>query len=274
MTHLNLNLSQNTFSSFSLQHLLPHLVSPTLSSQSTMSSGDSAKMHTTFKEVKIHTAKCDECDKHNSSTIYRCMTCSQQCCTPCWNKKGGDGTHLINTGMITAQPLTFLQADSYTRNKTGRKKKTAKGNSKPKQTVHLSTNDSAVPKQEIDHDGDSSINQSTSNGRDSVDTSTDQLKPTKLVEQLANSARSSAGPSSNTLSNTEQTNKRKHTATLDNELSNEGVRQYKWAFKPPQGRKKIRAPTGTIKQPASSVQTVDENEEVLPVLPPPCKLQV
>lgn len=53
-------------------------------------------MHRTFKEIKIHTAKCDQCNKHNSATIYRCEDCSEQCCTPCWNQQGEDGKHLLN----------------------------------------------------------------------------------------------------------------------------------------------------------------------------------
>ena len=82
-------------------------------------------MHTTFKEIKIHTAKCDECNKHNSSTIYRCVDCSLQCCTPCWDKKGGDGTHLIKSGVITTQKPIILKAEDVDKSKVGKKKKKA-----------------------------------------------------------------------------------------------------------------------------------------------------
>lgn len=54
-------------------------------------------VHNTFTEVKIHTAKCDHCDKHNKETIYRCTKCGRQCCTPCWQRKGGDGTHVLHS---------------------------------------------------------------------------------------------------------------------------------------------------------------------------------
>ncbi|KAL9039053.1 MAG: hypothetical protein Q9214_005031 [Letrouitia sp. 1 TL-2023] len=54
-------------------------------------------VHNTFTEVKIHTAKCDHCDKHNKETIYRCTRCGRQCCTPCWQRKGGDGTHVLHS---------------------------------------------------------------------------------------------------------------------------------------------------------------------------------
>ena len=57
-----------------------------------------SQSHTNFMEIKIHTAKCDTCNKHNTSTMYRCQDCGQQCCTPCWMRKGGDGTHILNAG--------------------------------------------------------------------------------------------------------------------------------------------------------------------------------
>ena len=56
------------------------------------------RTHTSFIEIKIHTAKCDTCNKHNTSTMFRCADCGQQCCTACWTKKGGDGTHILNAG--------------------------------------------------------------------------------------------------------------------------------------------------------------------------------
>ncbi|MCJ1376772.1 hypothetical protein MMC20_008017, partial [Loxospora ochrophaea] len=48
--------------------------------------------HTAFHSITIHTAKCDICDAHNESTLYRCRTCGWQLCTPCWAKRGG-GAH-------------------------------------------------------------------------------------------------------------------------------------------------------------------------------------
>ena len=38
-------------------------------------------------ETKIHTAKCDVCDKRNKSTMYRCSTCHQQTCKPCYSRE-------------------------------------------------------------------------------------------------------------------------------------------------------------------------------------------
>ncbi len=58
----------------------------------------SNQSHTTFIQIKIHTAKCDTCNKHNTLTMFRCADCGQQCCTPCWQRKGGDGTHVLNAG--------------------------------------------------------------------------------------------------------------------------------------------------------------------------------
>ena len=58
----------------------------------------SNQTHTTFIQIKIHTAKCDTCNKHNTLTMFRCVDCGQQCCTPCWLRKGGDGTHVLNAG--------------------------------------------------------------------------------------------------------------------------------------------------------------------------------
>ena len=55
-------------------------------------------VHDKFVEIKIHTAKCDNCNKHNTAIIFRCQTCGQQCCTPCWQRKGGDDKHKLNGG--------------------------------------------------------------------------------------------------------------------------------------------------------------------------------
>ncbi|EFQ98409.1 hypothetical protein MGYG_01439 [Nannizzia gypsea CBS 118893] len=49
--------------------------------------------HTIFKPIKIHTAKCDVCNKHNKATLQRCIDCGWQICTPCWNARGGNGAH-------------------------------------------------------------------------------------------------------------------------------------------------------------------------------------
>lgn len=58
----------------------------------------SREVHDKFVEIKIHTAKCDNCNKHNTAIIFRCQTCGQQCCTPCWQRNGGDDRHKLNGG--------------------------------------------------------------------------------------------------------------------------------------------------------------------------------
>ncbi|KAK2871632.1 hypothetical protein FQN49_002985 [Arthroderma sp. PD_2] len=49
--------------------------------------------HSIFKPIKIHTAKCDVCNKHNKATLQRCIECGWQICTPCWDARGGSGAH-------------------------------------------------------------------------------------------------------------------------------------------------------------------------------------
>ena len=56
----------------------------------------SPRLHTDFVEVKVHTAICDSCEKHNKLTLYRCIDCGLHICSSCWNKKSGDGTHVFN----------------------------------------------------------------------------------------------------------------------------------------------------------------------------------
>lgn len=57
----------------------------------------SPQPHTDFVEVRVHTAKCDTCDKHNKLTLYRCMDCGQHVCSLCWDKSG-DGSHVFGGG--------------------------------------------------------------------------------------------------------------------------------------------------------------------------------
>ncbi|KAL8678618.1 MAG: hypothetical protein Q9186_005043 [Xanthomendoza sp. 1 TL-2023] len=68
-------------------------------------------LHTEFETITIHTAKCDLCNRHNRSEMFRCTKCGRQCCKPCWDDKGGDGRHqLHNKQQVTytgpkAEPL-------------------------------------------------------------------------------------------------------------------------------------------------------------------------
>ncbi|PGH13315.1 hypothetical protein AJ79_03731 [Helicocarpus griseus UAMH5409] len=50
--------------------------------------------HSVFKEIVIHTAKCDKCNNHNKSTLRRCTTCGFQICMPCW-MRGSGGYHAV-----------------------------------------------------------------------------------------------------------------------------------------------------------------------------------
>lgn len=78
--------------------------------------------HTTFREIKIHTAKCERCNKHNYNTIYRCIDCTAQCCTPCWEKMGGgDGIHPTN--WTNAKPVIIKAEPKKEKNKSTNEKK-------------------------------------------------------------------------------------------------------------------------------------------------------
>ncbi|KAL8809134.1 MAG: hypothetical protein Q9200_003681, partial [Gallowayella weberi] len=68
------------------------------------------QLHTEFETITIHTAKCDLCNRHNSSEMFRCTKCGRQCCKPCWDNKGGDGRHQLHNKKQTytgpkAEPL-------------------------------------------------------------------------------------------------------------------------------------------------------------------------
>ncbi|KAI4277667.1 MAG: hypothetical protein LQ337_001594 [Flavoplaca oasis] len=53
-------------------------------------------VHTEFVTITIHTAKCDLCNRHNTSEIFRCTKYGRHCCKPCWDSKGGSGYHTVN----------------------------------------------------------------------------------------------------------------------------------------------------------------------------------
>ncbi|WEW58237.1 hypothetical protein PRK78_003705 [Emydomyces testavorans] len=76
------------------------LIQDTISSASSLTEleDDEAEdiRHTIFKTIKIHTAKCDVCNQHNKSTLRRCIDCGWQICTPCWDARGGNGTHGVS----------------------------------------------------------------------------------------------------------------------------------------------------------------------------------
>lgn len=88
-----------------------------------------AQVHDRFVKIEIHTAKCDICDQRNAATIYRCLTCGQQICTPCVNRIAGtDGIHFLRyviPPMIPAKKRkkVLQQSQDKTKKAKGRKKK-------------------------------------------------------------------------------------------------------------------------------------------------------
>jgi hypothetical protein len=46
-----------------------------------------------FETVTIHTAKCDVCSHHNTSILYRCLTCGWSVCKNCFNTATDEGSH-------------------------------------------------------------------------------------------------------------------------------------------------------------------------------------
>ncbi|KAL8994854.1 MAG: hypothetical protein Q9169_005301, partial [Polycauliona sp. 2 TL-2023] len=54
------------------------------------------EIHDQFETLTIHTAKCDLCNAHNTSKMYRCTKCGRHTCSACWDAKGGDGRHTVH----------------------------------------------------------------------------------------------------------------------------------------------------------------------------------
>ncbi|KAE8135808.1 hypothetical protein BDV38DRAFT_294247 [Aspergillus pseudotamarii] len=54
-----------------------------------------------FEELATHTAKCDICNKRNSSGMSRCLTCGWQTCYPCTIARGYFRTHHVNGNIHT-----------------------------------------------------------------------------------------------------------------------------------------------------------------------------
>lgn len=238
-------------------------------------------MHTTFKEIKVHTAKCDECNKHNSLTIYRCVDCGQQCCTPCWNKKGGDGKHFIADGTMTVQKPVIVKAEDVEKKRPGRKKTAPEGSKKagrktvtaPKKAVAEETDDDEDAMEDVvpvvkkkKQAKRKPIKPSSKNAPVDQDETDDDLPPEALCQwkNTVNDGRSddsyTDATSNETLSNDKHISKRKHAA-----ISNDGTIDklngpYAWAYKhvAEEGRKRVRISpadrtTATIK-PSSSAQ--------------------
>ncbi|KAI8931726.1 hypothetical protein NX059_011369 [Plenodomus lindquistii] len=67
---------------------------------------------TLYRIVKVHTAKCTECDKRNKAVMRRCPGCTFQVCTPCFErrKKNGKGLRHGMSMSSSASPLTVRAA--------------------------------------------------------------------------------------------------------------------------------------------------------------------
>ena len=53
------------------------------------------RIHARWEAVKIHTAKCDLCNEHNTDVCYRCVECSFHVCTPCKSRGPPDRHHVL-----------------------------------------------------------------------------------------------------------------------------------------------------------------------------------
>ncbi|KAF2026557.1 hypothetical protein EK21DRAFT_73864 [Setomelanomma holmii] len=64
-----------------------------------------------FTVIKIHTAKCTECDSRNlTSEMLRCPGCGWQICLPCQTKRNKQGRNLVHGGMGSPGGLLGLRS--------------------------------------------------------------------------------------------------------------------------------------------------------------------
>ena len=105
--------------------------------------------HSQYKELKVHTARCDECDGHNKATAYRCSKCFRQYCTPCFQKDGGDSLHILAGGHASGKEPIIQPADPPTKKGSKTKTKTATDKVKKTRKPHRKTK---VKKENADSD--------------------------------------------------------------------------------------------------------------------------
>ena len=129
------------------------------------------RAHTDFMEVRVHTAKCDSCEKHNKLTLYRCVECGQHVCSSCW-KKSGDRTHVYGGGSRNAPKVA---TDIVVENGSGGSKKGHENASKTRtrRRVHVISDD--------DDDNFSVMKPSTTKNPDPIDASKQQSERTNFV---------------------------------------------------------------------------------------------
>ncbi|KAH7069787.1 hypothetical protein BKA63DRAFT_519559 [Paraphoma chrysanthemicola] len=88
---------------------------------------------TDFTKIKIHTAKCTECDQRNETdNMLRCPGCGWQICVPCQEKRTKKGRDLIHGGMGTPGGLLGLRSGGISKRRVlGSIKSPAPSPSKP-----------------------------------------------------------------------------------------------------------------------------------------------
>ncbi|KAF9697890.1 hypothetical protein EKO04_004463 [Ascochyta lentis] len=59
-----------------------------------------------FTIVKVHTAKCSECDQRNRDVMRRCPGCTFQVCKPCQEKREKNGRSLAHGTMVSPRVAT------------------------------------------------------------------------------------------------------------------------------------------------------------------------
>lgn len=68
-----------------------------------------------FTAVKVHTAKCSECDKRNMDVMLRCPGCTFQVCKPCQEKREKAGRSLAHGNMLSPHVATPATGGSVVR---------------------------------------------------------------------------------------------------------------------------------------------------------------
>ncbi|KAF3042706.1 hypothetical protein E8E12_008524 [Didymella heteroderae] len=72
---------------------------------------------TSFTSIKVHTAKCSECDQRNIETMLRCPGCTFQLCKPCRDRRETAGRSLAHGNMMTPRIATPGTGGSVVRRK-------------------------------------------------------------------------------------------------------------------------------------------------------------
>ncbi|KAH8723004.1 hypothetical protein GQ44DRAFT_806582 [Phaeosphaeriaceae sp. PMI808] len=102
-------------------------------------------------KVKVHTAKCTECDKRNKDTMLRCPGCTFQICKPCCDRRERSGKSLEHGTMLSPGGLNLLGSGGSARRSllTPASKRESAKNQDVKQTDAAKVfGDKAVPSAE------------------------------------------------------------------------------------------------------------------------------